>query len=332
MLLILIGLAASGCQRGQTVTRTDFALDTVVNITLYHQEDDTALNAAFTELRRLDKLLSAYDPDSEISAVNAAAGQTPVKVSRETLEVVQLGLDYGVKTGGAFDISIGPLVELWGIGKTNTIPDQAAIEAAKTLVDYTKVQVDAENSTLYLEMQGMALNLGAVAKGYIGQRLKDFLETQGVTSGLINLGGNVVSIGDKDGAPFGVGVEDPDDTKQTLGALSLSDGAAVTSGDYQRYFTGPDGRRYHHILDPRTGYPAASGLRQVTIVAEDSAEADVLSTACFILGEKAGRGLIEGTSAREAIFVTDDHRIIDVGQSPCFQFDASRENYRMDMQ
>ncbi|MDO4288041.1 MAG: FAD:protein FMN transferase [Eubacterium sp.] len=333
---LILGLAAlcllwlTGCSRGETVTRTDFALDTVVTITLYDQEDSTALNEAFEELRRLDGMLSAYDEGSEISAVNRAAGQTPVAVSAETLAVVQQGLAYGEKTGGAFDITIGPLADLWNIGENTTVPEAPAIEAARALVDYRQVTVDAENSTIYLKTPGMKLNLGAVAKGYIGQKLKDFLVERGVQHGIINLGGNVVLIGDKtDGQPFNVGVEDPDDTQSTVGVLGLSDCAAVTSGDYQRYFIGEDGRRYHHILDPRTGYPAASGLRQVTIVAQDSTEADILSTACFILGLEEGQRLLESTSASEAVFVTTEHEIYDTREAGAFRFNQENTAYRM---
>ena len=324
--LVLSLTLTTACQKGETVTRSDFTLDTIVTITLYDQKDQNLLNEAFTELKRLDTLLSAYNEKSEISAINAKAGQSPVAVSRETFEVIQKGLAYGHLTDGAFDITIGPLVDLWNIGENTEVPAESEIEYARSLVDYRKVVLDEEKYTVFLQDPNMKINLGAVAKGYIGQQLKGFLTERGVTHGILNLGGNVVLIGEKDrGQPFGVSVEDPDNLENTIGVLGISDCAAVTSGDYQRFFIGSDGQRYHHILDPQTGYPAESEFRQVTIVTSDSTDADILSTACFILGLDRSLALVEQVPETEVIFVTKAHEILKTGEGK-YPFQVNQEN------
>ncbi|WP_195267276.1 FAD:protein FMN transferase [Eubacterium sp. 1001713B170207_170306_E7] len=326
-------VSLAGCGKEKVATRTDFALDTVITIAVYGQSDEAVLKEPFNRIRELDNKLNAFSEDSEISKINAAAGQEPVAVSQDTFNAVKKGLEYSEKSGGAFDITIGPLVDLWKIETPGegTVPEQSDIDAARALVDYRKVVLDEAAQSVFLQEPGMKINLGAIAKGFIGDEVKAVLQSEGVERAIINLGGNVVLIGGKSKRePFTVSLADPEDplsngsisNASTLGVLKERDNAVVTSGDYERYFIGPDGKRYHHILDPKTGYPAESGLHQVTVTSGHSAEADALSTSFFVMGLDQAMAYIGGTEGIEAVFVTEDNRIVGTkGMEDAFVFD-----------
>lgn len=269
-------------------TGSELAMDTLITVTVYGRGAEAHGQEALAEFRRVDRLLSAYRPESDIGRVNTAAGRVPVKVSRETLNLVSLSLEYGALSGGRFDPTVGPLVRLWGIGKVRATPPAAAqVAVAQRLVDYRRVVVDSVGSRLYLPLKGMALDLGGVAKGYAAQRAAELLRRRGVRSGLIDAGGNIVALGTRpDGRPWRVAVRHPRKERTLLGVLSVVDRSVVTSGDYERYFES-GGRRYHHLLDPSTGYPA-QGLESATVVGSSSTVADILSTAVFVLGRDRG--------------------------------------------
>ena len=333
--IAVTGLA--GCGKEKVATRTDFALDTVITIAAYGQSDEGILKEPFNRIRELDGKLNAFSEDSEISKINAAAGLEPVAVSEDTFNAVKKGLEYSEKTGGAFDITIGPLVDLWKIEAPGegVVPEQSDIDAARALVDYRKVVLDEAAHSVFLKDPGMKINLGAIAKGYIGDAVKSVLQSEGVERAIINLGGNVVLLGGKSNRePFTVSLENPEDPlsngsisdASTLGVLRERDNSIVTSGDYERYFIGPDGKRYHHILDPKTGYPAESGLHQVTVITDVSADADALSTSFFVMGLDQAMAYIGETEGGEAVFVTTDNRIVATkGMEDAFIFDE--QNY-----
>lgn len=330
ILLLIYPTLLTGCASEKVATRSDFVLDTVVTITLYGTDNSDLLTAPFEKIRELNDKFDAFSENSEIAQINAAAGKEKVTVSQETFDLIALGIEYGEKTQGALDITIGPLVTLWNIGekRTGTVPSAEDIESARQKVDYRKVQLDKENRTVYLEEEGMALNLGAVAKGYIGDRVKEMLTEEGVTSAIINLGGNVVLLGGHTKRqPFQVGIENPLDTSsENIGVLSVRDCSIVTSGDYERYFTDASGKRYHHIIDPATGYPADTGLHQVTVIDDQSARADALSTACFVLGKDRAEALLKDLGV-DAVFVTTDNQIIVTeGAADKFTFNSTAEN------
>lgn len=326
--LMLSLMLFNGCGREKVITKTDFVLDTVSTVTIYGSDDEALLTDSFQFIRDWEKRLSAYREESEISMINAAAGKEAVAVSPETFALLERCQTFSEESGGVFDVTVGPLVDLWDIAHGGEkIPTEAEITAARSLVDYHKLILDEKNQTAYLSEPGMKINLGGVAKGFIADELKAFLLDKGVTSAVLNLGGNVLLIGEKPGdEAFNVGVENPNDQSQSLGILALRDTAAVTSGDYQRYFLGADGRRYHHILDPRTGYPADSGLRAVTIVCDNSADADALSTSLFVLGEEAGLKLL--SEKEEALFVSEDGGVTTTSElAPDFTFDEGTADF-----
>ncbi|WKY46733.1 FAD:protein FMN transferase [Eubacteriaceae bacterium ES3] len=328
LLVITIGLYQN--RTVETVTKSGFLLDTFVSITLFGQTDETLLQEPFDRIKELNDVLTAFEEGSDCQEIKENAGVAPVVVSDETIAIIKESLQFSLLSDGKFDVTIGPLVDLWGIEspEVKEPPTAEEVEAAKSLVDYQKLFLNETDKTVYLEEAGMAVNFGAIAKGYIADEIMGMLRNEGVQHALIDLGGNILVMGGKtDSQPFGIGVEDPLNPGQGyIGVISISDGSVVTSGNYQRYFTDSSGVRYHHILDPDTGYPADSGVIQVSVIAEKSIDADALSTTLFLLGTKQGLELVEGLDQVEAIFITDDHQIVmSSGAENYFVFD--KENY-----
>lgn len=284
LLTVLLLVGCKGEPNGYE--HTEFALDTVIRFKVYGENAQTATEQAIVELKRLDKMLSSYSGDSEINQINANAGQ-PVQVSPETLAVVERALNYARITDGVFDPTIGAVSKLWLVGKQgNFVPEQGQIEQALSLVDYTLVETDMEESTVKLGQEGMQLDLGGVAKGYILERLRDILLQNGIKSALINGGGDVLTIGKRpDGKLWRVGVQDPRKTDGMAAVVDMKVNSLIsTSGDYQRYFI-KDGVRYHHIFDTQTGYPADSGLASATVLT-NKGDKELPSNIFMILGRE----------------------------------------------
>ena len=315
LIVLLTATFFLGCRFSEEpVTREQIGLfDTRIEIRAYGRNAASAVDKAFDELTRLHNLLNAYDPNSEISKVNSSAGKEPVKVSQETLEVVERALYFARISGGAFDPTVLPLAKLWNIGGENPrVPSEEEIRSALSLVDYRKVLIDEESSTIFLEAAGMGLDLGAIAKGYAVDKVASLLREKGVKSFLVNAGGNVYVGGEKPGGqPWRVAitdpVADPTGTERYLGIYTGTDISVVSSGDYQRYFE-INGVRYHHIFDPKTGYPAKN-LRGTTVIGESSTDCDGLSTTLFVLGSEKGKELLSEFPGVGAIFVKPDGSI-----------------------
>ena len=295
-LLLLTGCAASGS------SREFFAMDTVMQATAYGSGADDALQAAEEEIYRLEQLFSCQAPEAELARCNRAGEMT---VSAETAGLVQTALDLSDKTGGAYDPTLYPLTLAWGFsGGQYRVPDEAELSALRTQTGAEHVQVDGCRVRLDA---GTQLDLGGIAKGYTAGRIRKILQDADVRAAIVSLGGNVAAIGKKPGGgDWIVGLQDPQDPGSYFGTVAVSGACVVTSGGYQRYFE-QDGVRYHHILDPKTGRPAASGLQSVSVVSQDDTLADALSTALFVMGLDAGAALYRaGDLAFEAVFMTDD--------------------------
>lgn len=303
-LMAVLLCCLSGCGDTSPRSRSAVALDTAITITLYDSAaDETILDECIAKVAEYEALFSRTDPDSDIGRINAAGGEW-VTVSPETREMLEQALALCEKTDGALDITIAPVTALWDFtADTPALPDQAALTAAVALVDYT--QVDIEGNRVRLAHPQAALDLGGVAKGYIADRLGDYLREQGVAGAIIDLGGNILTVGDKQGKDFTVGIRDPLDPSGLAATLSVGETAVVTSGSYERGFT-LDGVRYHHILDPHTGCPVQNELASVTIKSEQAILGDMLSTACFVMGEEQGLPLIEQMEGVEALFIRED--------------------------
>lgn len=310
LLAALLLLAVAGCEaQPKSLSRTDYLLDTVVTLTLYGATEKD-LDAAFQEIRRLSDLLDAYAPFSDLGWVQAAAGVKPVTVSADTMELLRFAKEMYERTGGYLDVTVGPLIDLWDIRNGGHYPTDGELSAALGLLGMDDLVLDEAAGTAYLARPGMRLDLGALAKGYIADKVKELLLSRGVESGVIDLGRNILLIGKKPGdTPFSIGVQSPMNSGELLRVLALKDQSLVTSGTYERYFD-HDGRRYHHVLDPFTGFPADRGLLGVTVLSGSSLWGDALSTACLLLGEEAGLKLIDSLPEAEALFVRTDGTVV----------------------
>ena len=290
---------------------TRFMLNTICSITVYSEENkdktsEDLVNEAFDLCQTYEDTFSRTIEGSDIYNINNSGG-APVTVSDDTIEILETAKYFSELSDGAFDITTAPLSIRWDFeGENPSVPPDNEIQELLEKVDYTKIKIDG--NTVTLEAPVEAIDLGAIAKGYIADKLAEFLKDNGVTSAIISLGGNIYAIGEnsEEKRPFNLGVQDPQaEDGSILGYLQLSDKSLVTSGDYQRYFM-QDGKRYHHILDPKTGYPAESGLSSVTIISDSSVVGDALSTTCFVLGKDKGLELINSYDGVEAIFIDHD--------------------------
>lgn len=291
--------------------RSAYFLGTYVNIKLYDKATDDMFIDMFSILDNIERKMSINVSDSEVSNINKKAGVEPVKVSDETFEVIKRGQHYSNLSSGHFDITIGSLVKLWGIGSESArVPSQTEISESIDKIDYTKIVLDEENRTIELLEEGMIIDLGGIAKGYAADKLSEYLTSKGVNSAMINLGGNIFAKGSKTtGENWGIGVQNPFDTRgDYFGVLKVTNKSIVTSGVYERFLE-VNGTTYHHILNPFTGYPVDNNLMGVTIVADKSMDADGLSTSLFTLGIDEGMKLIQSLDGVEAIFINDEKEV-----------------------
>ena len=301
---LVIAVLFSGCMTSEKpYQQTAFALDTVIDITANGRNAESAVTSAIQEMTRLESLLSNYREDSEISAINRNAGGKAVPISLETEQVLRQALRYATVTKGAFDPTIGPIVELWGIGKKGEfIPSDEQIAAALKYVDYHRLELDEQQHTARLKDKGMSIDVGGVAKGYILDRMEAILKNQGIQSALINGGGDIRAIGQKpDGSPWRIGLQDSRQTDGIAAKISLTKWDDIeTSGDYQRFFD-HDGVRYHHIFDPKTGKPTHTMSSASTVLRED--RDDIPSNVLMVLGKEQSLELLQQFPGIEAIFI-----------------------------
>jgi len=304
-LLFLAPRAGSGADE-RFFVRSRYLMGTEVEIKARGVDagaTQAAIGAAFDEIARLESLMTTWRDDSDVSRVNARAGRSPVEVRGEVIDVVEHALGVSRLTGGAFDITIEPILRLWRIDgdEEARLPAKKAIAAALHNVGYRHVIVDRTAKTVFLDQEGVKIGLGGVAKGYAVQRAMKVLEDRGVRSAIITAGGDMALLGADGDRPWRVGVKDPRDPRNTIGWMDLEDTTVHTSGDYER-FRIIDGKRYHHILSPFTGYPARRS-RAATVVSRDGALGDALSTGVFVLGPREGLALIDSLGGVEALVV-----------------------------
>lgn len=309
ILLLAAILLCGGCSAQQDLpkqTEVGYYLDTVITLTAY-VEDSQVLKDALEECGRYEQMLSRTVEDSDVWRINHAEGE-PVEVSEDTIAILQCAGRISGLSGGAFDATIAPVSTLWDFTSGSAVlPEAETIAKAAELVDCTKVEIEGNRVTL---PAGMMIDLGGIAKGYIADRIREYLEKRGVKHGILSFGGNVVAIGTKpDGSQWTVGIQDIDKgTGASMLKTRISGGSVVTSGIYERGFD-LDGVRYHHLLSPDTGWPVQNELASVTIISESSMEGDALSTAAFVLGPEKGMELIESMDGIEAVFIARDRTV-----------------------
>jgi thiamine biosynthesis lipoprotein len=309
--LITMVLAVSACTaRPRTVQKTETIMGTDITITVVarsSEEGEAAIDAGMAELRRLDAMMSLYKDDSEITKVNLAAGKSPVKVSPEMIEVVQDAAAVSTLSGGVFDITIGPLAVLWQMRlKEGRVPTDKEIARIRPLVNYRNIVVDKKASTIFLKKPGMIMDLGGM-KGYMADRVKELFKKRGIKDAVIAVAGDIWVLGCReDGKPWRIGVQHPREQDKTLAILDLSDKYISTSGDYERFVI-REKKRYHHIIDPRTGKPS-TGVISATLIGDQGALIDPLAKAPFILGAAEGMKIVKKVGA-DAIIVDEQGKI-----------------------
>ena len=299
-LITLLSACGPGAVKEEPFIEEFLAMDTAMRLTVYGQGAGEAAGLARERVLELEALLSVTDEPSDICAAIRNGGGVH---HADTAALLERALALCGETGGALDVSVYPVVRAWGFTTgAYRVPEEAELAALLERVDYTRISLEGTVLTL---PEGMELDLGAVAKGWTGDRLMELLRREGITSAIVELGGNVQALGSKpDGSPWRVAVQAPDGSGYA-GALEITDCAAVTSGGYQRYFE-QDGETYCHIIDPAGGRPARSGLASVTVVAEEGAAADALSTALFVLGRERGEALWRERGGFECVFIGED--------------------------
>ncbi len=305
VILILLVVAAA-CTKPRTMQKTETIMGTDVTITVVagsREEGESAIDAGMAELRRLDAMMSLYKDGSEITKVNLAAGKKPVKVSPEMMEVVERAVEVSKLSDGVFDITVGPLVVLWQMRlKEEKAPTDAEIARVRPLVNYKNVVLDRKASTIFLKKPGMIIDLGGM-KGYAADRVADLFRQRGIRNAVIALAGDIWVLGHRDdGRPWRIGVQHPREHEKTLTVLELSDKYISTSGDYERFVI-REKKRYHHIIDPRTGKPS-KGTISVTLIGDKGAVIDPLTKVPFILGPEEGMKIVRKIGA-EAIIVDE---------------------------
>jgi thiamine biosynthesis lipoprotein len=314
--VLVIMVLVSGCLSNRLFApkpyhETQFLMDTIIEITAYGPDAEQGVKAAFAEFQRLHTLTNNFDENSQLSKISQMAGKSKVVVDPDLLYLIMFSQEVSDKLGDSFDITVGPLTKLWGIGhKGEYVPSQAEIEAVLPLVNYHLIEIDASNSSVYLPKVGMSLDLGGIAKGYATDKAIEILKAKGIKSALVNAGGDVRVIGNKpDGNPWRIGVQHPRKTDGIAAKLALTKWDTMeTSGDYQRFIM-KDGVRYSHILNPRTGWQPQA-VASVTMVNNSSTYGDILSKPIFVLGVEKGLELLKQFPGTEAIIVTMDGKII----------------------
>lgn len=296
----------------ESISQDIFAMDTYMTVTAFGSHAQEAVDQAVAEINRLDTLLSTGSADSEVSKINQGL---ETNLSEDTTYLLSRSLELYDSTDHVFNIAVYPLMEAWGFTSGNyRVPDQSTLDDLLTYTDVSKINFNQKAASVDFDMEGMKVDLGGIAKGYTSTRIMDIYKACGVTSGLVNLGGNVQVLGAKtDGGAWRIGIQDPQDSESYLGALSIVDKAVITSGGYERYFE-QDGKTYHHIIDPATGYPAENGLISVTIVSVDGTLADGLSTSLFIMGKDKAIDYWQAHSDEFDMILMDDARSLYVSE------------------
>ncbi|MCB5953614.1 FAD:protein FMN transferase [Enterococcus sp. CWB-B31] len=320
--LVFLLVIVTGCGTGkkeeakvnkEPYSQKELLLGTYVELRIYDDGKEAVLDEAFDRIKELGDKITVNEEGSEIDEVNKNAGVKPVKVSDDVYSLLKRAYEYSEDSQGGFDMAIGPITELWHIGFDDARkPSQDEIDEALKFVDYHKVILDDEEKTVYLEEKGMALDLGAIAKGYITDEVVKVMEDNDVTTAIVDLGGNVYVLGHSprgEDEDWTVGIQDPNKARNTvIGTVKERNMTLVTSGIYERYLK-VNGETYHHLFDSETGYPFDNDIAGVTIITKKSIDGDGLSTAVFSMGVKKGLEYVESLEDVDAVFVTKDDKV-----------------------
>lgn len=310
-----------GCSKNnkvvEPITRSEAIMGTVVKVTLYDSDDVTILDKAFDRVREIEKSVSINDSDEAVikdtilDEVNKSSGIQPIKVDDDTFTIVKKGIKYSNLSNGLFDITIGPLVKLWSIGlPEERVPSKEEIESVLRYINYEDIELNENDKSIFLKNPNMIIDLGGIAKGYAADEISEVLTNNDVNSAIIDLGGNVYTHGTKiTGEDWNIGIQNPLDSRgNVLGTIKANNKSIVTSGTYERFIE-QNGVKYHHILNPKTGYPYDNNISGISIISDQSMDGDALSTSVFAMGVEDGLVFIESQPGVEAIFVTTDKKV-----------------------
>lgn len=294
-------------ESGKSYEMSEKILGTIVSGVAYGENSKDALEKAFNRAKDIENMMSINIKDSELNKVNEMAFNTEIKLSEDLYYVINKALFYSKLTDGAFDPTIGYVIDEWGIGTDHAkIPEKSITDKYKGLQNYKNIKLNNDTKEIKFSNKYVKLDLGAIGKGYVGDEMRRILKEEGIKSALLNLGGNVVALGTKlNNEKWSIGIRNPKKDNEIVASLKAMDEVVITSGNYERYFI-KDGVRYHHILDPKTVYPAESGIISSTIITKDGIDADALSTATYILGPEKAKKLIESLDGVEAFFIKDN--------------------------
>ncbi|WML37012.1 FAD:protein FMN transferase [Clostridium sp. OS1-26] len=294
------------------VSNEFYILGTTNILKAYGEKADIAIIEAMKKLLDIDNKMSVFKGTSEFSLINNHAGESAVAVSDDTYYVIKKSMQYAQMSNGAFNPTIRPVVELWNIGRNNSqVPKEESIKEKLQLVNYRDIILNDEKNSIKLAHKQQRIDGGAIVKGFAADKVKEILIKNGVESAMIDLGGNIYAMGVNAGAdmPWRIGIQNPLGIRdEFVGVLSIVDKSIVTSGDYERYFI-KDNKKYHHIIDPRTGYPCNNGVISATIVSDSSLDADALCTCIYVMGVEEGMKLVDSMEGVDAIIITDDKKI-----------------------
>lgn len=286
------------------------ALGTINSIIAYGEKSEEAVTLAYNRVVEIDNRMSAFKEDSDIMKINHNSGIKSQKVNVDTFNLIKQSVEFSLRSKGDFDISIRPLTSLWGVGKKlNYIPEKTEIDKALGFVNYKDIDLDELNCTVYLKRKGQAIDLGGIAKGYAADEVKRIMEQHKIKDALINLGGNVVVLGkNPQGELWRIGIQNPfSTTGNYIGTVKITNKAVVTSGSNEQFFI-KDGVRYHHIINPHTGYPVKKGLLSVTVICESSTHSDAITTALFVSDINEAIPMLKVFNA-EGIFIMENQDV-----------------------
>lgn len=314
IVISILAIGNIGCVKediNQPISQTEIFMGTPISITLYDGGNQKILDKVFEKIVEIEDLVSINKENTEITKLNESAGVEKVKLSNLSYDILKKGIEYSKLSNGSYDITIGPLVKLWSIGLEGAkVPSKDEINETIGYIDYNNIEINDYTKEAFLTKEGMEVDLGSIAKGYAADEVVKILKQEGIRSSIIDLGGNIYALGSKHSDNnWKVGIQDPfSDRGKVIGAVEVFDKTVVTSGIYERFIE-EYGVRYHHILNPKTGYPYETDIAGVSIIADNSIDADALSTLTFTKGVKEGLKFVENLDNVDAIFITNDKKI-----------------------
>lgn len=315
---IIFNLSSCAKDKNQSYEKSNIVMDTAVTLSAYGENSREAVEESFKRLNEIDEMASPNINTSDVYKINNSSGKDYVEVHPEILKMIETSIEYSKLSNGAFDITIGPIINLWGIGTDNEkLPSEEEIKAKLPLVGYDKISINKDNNSVMLKEQGMAIDLGGIAKGFAADEVLKIYKKYNIENGLINLGSSsIYALGkNKENNNWSVGIKHPrsEDPNEYMGVIKLSEESLSTSGDYERYFIKAN-KRYHHIINPKTGYPVDNGVVSDTIVIDNNVSdsgmlADLLTTTVFTLGPEDGLKLINSLPGVSSEITTSDHKV-----------------------